>query len=99
MYFHHSWNKWEENAKTTFPLIKDHVLLPKASKLSDVNESFKKILKEDTINQIIDLIPDEWLEWRELLLSPTEIRDIYKEYFKIRLQHADQFVKEAQDAR
>lgn len=99
LYFHHSWNKWEENAKTTFPLIKDHVLLPKASKLSDVNESFKKILKEDTINQIIDLIPDEWLEWRELLLSPTEIRDIYKEYFKIRLQHADQFVKEAQDAR
>lgn len=75
------------------------MLLPKASKLSEVNESFKKILNEDTINQIIDLIPDEWLEWRELLLSPTEIRDIYKEYFKIRLQYADQFVKEAQDAR
>lgn len=99
LYFHHSWSKWEEKAKTTFPLIKDHVLLPKASKLSEVNESFKNILNERTINQIVDLIPDDWLEWRDVLLSPTEIRTIYKDYFKIRLQYADQFVKEAQDAR
>lgn len=99
LYFHHSWTRWEENAKTKFPLIKDHVLLPKASMLSEVNESFKKILEGDVIDQIIDLIPDDWLAWRELLLSPEEIRDVYKQFFKIRLQYADSFVKEAQDAR
>lgn len=99
LYFHHSWNGWEKNAQTAFPLIKDHVLLPKASELDKVNQEFKAILNEEAINQIIDLIPDEWLEWRELLLAPEEIRNIYKEYFKIRIQYADQFVKEAQNAR
>lgn len=99
LYFHHSWSRWEENAKTSFPLIKDHVLLPQATKLAEVQEEFKKKLKEANLYQIIDLIPDDWLEWRDLLLSPEEIRSIYKEYFKIRLEYTDTFVKEAQDAR
>lgn len=99
LYFHHSWNKWKENAKTTFPLIKDHVLLPQAAMLSEINESFKQQLSIEKIAAIIELIPDNWLEWRELLLSPNEIREIYKDFFKIRLQHTDSFVKEAQDAR
>src|SRR5690554_1227439 len=44
LFFHHSWINWEEKAKTPFHYIKDHVLLPRASKLSEANEEFKALL-------------------------------------------------------
>lgn len=99
LYFHHSWINWENTAKTNFPLIKDHVLLPQASKLEEINKSFKKILNKELLDSIVELIPDDWLVWREILSSPEEIRQVYKDFFNIRLQYADQFVKEAQHAR
>ena len=36
LYFHHSWQNWEEQARSPFALIKDHVLLPLASELEQV---------------------------------------------------------------
>ena len=30
-YFHHSWDNWEQNAKSPFSYVKDHVLLNRAS--------------------------------------------------------------------
>lgn len=99
LYFHHSWKNWEEKAKTPFSLIKDHVLLGFATKLEEVNEELKNHLTPDILNQIVDLIPDDWLEWEELDSNPKEIRNIYKSFLTLRLQYADRFTKEAQDAR
>ncbi len=42
LYFHHSWTNWETNAKSSFALIKDHVLLPQATLLEEVNTEFKQ---------------------------------------------------------
>ena len=42
LYFHHSWDNWEQHAKSPFSLIKDHVLLPQASLLAEVDLEFKK---------------------------------------------------------
>lgn len=99
LYFHHSWKNWEEKAKTPFSLIKDHVLLGFATKLDQVNEELKTFITPNLLTQIVDLIPDDWLEWKELDLTPEEIRDVYKDFLIIRLENADRFTKEAQDAR
>src|SRR5678816_1508542 len=52
LYFHHSWNNWEEQSVSPFALVKDHVLLPYASRLEEVDESFRKIMSPELIREI-----------------------------------------------
>ena len=61
LYFHHSWNDWEEKATQPFALIKDHVLLPQASQLEMVDTKISAILTPELVHNIVTLIPDEWL--------------------------------------
>ncbi|MDF3078993.1 MAG: hypothetical protein K0S09_2882 [Sphingobacteriaceae bacterium] len=97
LYFHHSWQDWEEKATQPFPLVKDHVLLPRASKLLEVDASFRKILDIDTINSVLRLIPDEWLTG--VFDTPAQHREAYSKYLQIRLANSEIFVKQAIDAR
>lgn len=57
LYFHHSWNNWEQHAKSPFALIKDHVLLPQASLLKEVDAEFKAILTPEILEEIVNTIP------------------------------------------
>lgn len=98
-YFHHSWMNMEKQAKTPFSYIKDHVLLPQASQLEEAEKVCKEILSEEKIKEIVNLIPDEWLEWEGNEESFEEKRDIYIEFLLVRLAHSETFIKEAQDAR
>lgn len=98
-YFHHSWSNREKHATSPFTLIKDHVLLPQAGLLEEVDAEYKKILSEEKIRSIIATIPDEWLQWRETLESEDEIREAYVQFLLTRLAHSEIFIKEAQDAR
>ena len=52
-YFHHSWDNWQANAISPFALIKDHVLLPKASKLEEVRKEMKYLDMGDGPNYIL----------------------------------------------
>jgi hypothetical protein len=99
LYFHHSWTNWEANAKSPFTFIKDHVLLPQASLLEDVNKAYTVLLNEEIISGIVALIPDEWLRWDDTEDTPEQLRSVYKQFLMLRLQHTDVFIKEAQDAR
>lgn len=99
LYFHHRWENWREQALTPFPLIKDHVLLPYAGKLLEVNEEFKDILSEDLLNLIISHIPGDWLNWNEGEANPQELRNIYFEFLQKRINHSEIFIKEAENAR
>lgn len=99
LYFHHSWTTWETHAKSPFTLIKDHVLLPQASMLNKVNEEFSKLLTPEKLRAIVDLLPDEWLVWEGIDETPAQIREVYYQFLTTRLQHADIFVKQANDAR
>ena len=98
-YFHHSWTNWETHAKSPFALIKDHVLLPNASKLEETNIVFKKILTEENIRKITALIPEEWLQWEETDETPEQIREVYTKFLLTRLDNSEIFLKEAQNAR
>jgi len=99
LYFHHSWQNWEEQAVKPFYLIKDHVLLPWATELEQVNENFKVILTPEKIEAIIALIPDNWLEGETNFSSITDHRKAYAHFLTKRLLHADTIIKEAQHAR
>jgi len=98
-YFHHSWDNWETNALTPFALIKDHVLLPKASYLEKIHTEFTGKLNAEFFREIVNRIPEDWLRWEDRQISPEEIRDVYFQFLSIRLANADVFLKQAQDAR
>ncbi|WP_159799424.1 HipA family kinase [Flavobacterium sp. MK4S-17] len=98
-YFHHSFTNPEEHAKSPFALIKDHVLLPQASQLEQADSEFKAILDEAKISNIVNLIPDEWLNWEETQLFPTEIKKVYISFLTTRLNNSEIFIKQANDAR
>lgn len=99
LYFHHSWDNWEKNSISPFTMIKDHVLLPEADQISEVDKNFKAILDDTILRKIVELIPDDWLQWRDTDLSPMEIKEIYFQFLSRRLAHSDNFVNEAKDAR
>jgi hypothetical protein len=99
LYFHHSWVNWETNARSPFALIKDHVLLPQAERLEEADARARKLLNEENLRNIVNLIPDEWLRWEGMEQSPEELREVYAQFLLIRLAHSELFIKEAQDAR
>lgn len=98
-YFHHSFTDPKGHAVVPFSLIKDHVLLPQASKLTEVDAEFKALLTTDTLRGIVNLLPDEWLQWEGTELNPDEIRDVYFDFLVTRLENSDIFIKQAQHAR
>lgn len=97
LYFHHNWQDWKNSSKA-FPLVKDHVLLFKASLLDEVNESFQSIT-DYCIRDIVALIPDEWLLVDSPFTSVAEHREAYVLFLQTRIKNSDLFVKEAQHAR
>ena len=99
LYFHHSWQDWEAKATMPFSLIKNHVLLPKASELDAVDAEFRLLLPDDLIYSIVELIPDVWLGKEEAFESATQHRDAYAQFLISRIAHSETFVKAAQDAR
>ncbi|MGS2737764.1 HipA family kinase [Sinomicrobium sp. M5D2P17] len=98
-YFHHSWNNWEQQAKTPFVYIKDHVLLPQAGMLNEVDGSFREILTDEILREIVDLIPETWLLWEQSEETPEQIREIYFRFLTTRLANSGIFINEAKNAR
>lgn len=99
LYFHHSWQDWEKQALRPFLLIKDHVLLPVASKLEEVDREFHTILGPELIEAIAALIPDEWLTDEYSFDTAETHRKAYVHFLQTRLTNSEIFVKAAQDAR
>jgi len=99
LYFHHSWDNWEEQAKRPFVQVKDHVLLPRASELETVDQEFKTILTPGLIREIVGLVPDEWLVREDQTETPAQMREVYAQFLITRISVSQIFVNEAQHAR
>ncbi|MCF6407147.1 aminotransferase class I and II [Chitinophaga filiformis] len=99
LYFHHSWDNWQEQAKRPFVQVKDHVLLPQADGLEKVDAAFREILTPEQIRAIISVVPDEWLLTLSHHGTPDEIRAVYAEFLITRIANSGIFVNEAQHAR
>jgi hypothetical protein len=98
LYFHHAWNNWEEQSKSPFRQIKDHVLLPWATELEAVDKSARSILTADCIRSIVSFIPDEWLI-SQSAPDANENRKVYEQFLINRVSNSSTFIKEAQHAR
>lgn len=98
-YFHHSWQNFDTAAKTPFKYVKDHVLLPQATKLDEADQFAHSVLNEGLFREIVNAIPQDWLHWNDAEESPDEIREIYFNFLKIRLENSQIFINEAKNAR
>lgn len=96
LYFHHSWDNWQKQILQPFNNIKSHVLLTHASELDAADKYFKNIVTPKLIEDIVNLIPDEWLIENG---TPGEMRTVYKEFLQQRIINSSIFVNEAQHAR
>lgn len=98
-YFHHNWTTWENHLTRTFPLVKNHVLVSQATELSTVAKEFLTLLTDEKITEIVNLIPEDWLQHEADELSPDEMRMAYVTYLQAKLAMIDSLVKEAEHAR
>ena len=98
-YFHHAWDNWEKSAVSPFPYIKDHVLLPQASLVEELNDEMIILLNDEKLKEITNLIPTEWMEWEGSDMSAEEIREVYYQFLIRRRNSSNNFVKQIQDAR
>lgn len=99
LYFHHNWQTWENHLTRTFPLIKDHVLLEKATVLEEASSTIKESINKGVIAEIIANIPEDWLINEGDFLNPTEMRTAYNTFLDAKLTMIDELVKEAKNAR
>ncbi|HSX64143.1 MAG TPA: HipA family kinase [Pseudoxanthomonas sp.] len=99
LYFHHGWDGNIDGADRAFTMIRDHVLLPWAERLADVDAELAAKLPEPVIAGIVDAIPDSWLQGPDAFADPPTQRMAYKHYLQRRLLQRQAFVEEAIRAR
>ena len=99
LYFHHTWTDSLKQSRSPFKPIKDHVLLPFASELSEADALMRNRLSPEILRAIVNTIPTSWLGTETPFATADELRDAYSDYLLSRLASADVFVKEAMDAR
>ena len=99
LYFHHAWNRHDQHATNPFALIRDHVLLPYASALTQVDAQMTSLLTADKLAGIVDLIPESWLADDPGFADKNAQREAYLNYFLLRVRSSDVFVQEAIRAR
>lgn len=99
LYFHHTWNKWEDHARRTFPAVKNHVLLPIASQLEAAAQHIQSVVTPGVLEGIVSVIPDEWLEEEGFEDTPMQRREVYVAFLSAKLAIIDVLSKEAIDAR
>lgn len=97
-YFHHIDADYLERSRIPFTPIKEHVLLPVASKLDEADAALKDRLTPSVLRNIIDTIPDVWLDHHPLFADRDAHRAAYLAYLLDRLASSHIFVEEAQRA-
>jgi hypothetical protein len=95
LYFHHDWQDIEQKAASPFAAIRDHVLLPEATRIDHVAEELQSRLTSQVISEILAIVPDAWLLPVQGASTPEEKRQGYLSYFTRRLNAASNFVGEA----
>ncbi len=99
LYFHHNWDNWQAQSEKPFIQVKDHVLLPQASMLDEVDQRFRLSLTPQKIRAVVSLIPDTWLVDESSLDNAEEKREVYYQFLVNRVSHSAIFINEAKHAR
>ena len=95
LYFHHAWQNIEQMARSRFPAIRDHVLLPWAGRIAEADAALRPRLTGDLFGSILEQIPDDWLMAEPGVSTPAERRAGYRTFLTQRLDAASLFTEEA----
>ncbi len=87
LYFQHDWDGGTDRSQDPFARIKDHILLPFASALSEADTILTTRITPEVIGEITALVPQDWLG--------THSRDAYTGHLTRRLLSPRLFVREA----
>ena len=99
LYFQHSWDGHEDRARMSFPLVRDHVLLPFASQIAAASDRLVPALAGGAIAAAVAKVPDAFLAGDARFASPAEARAAYRGHLERRLEAAHLFVEETVHAR
>lgn len=61
LYWHHGWDGVVERTGRAFPLVRDHVLLPKVANVEVHGAEVLAALSPQVIEEAVDNVPDAWL--------------------------------------
>jgi hypothetical protein len=103
LYAHHDWSGVDdERARTSFPLIRTHVLLARAGDIAAADAALAPRLGPEVVERVLRQVPDALLEdpvgGREFATA-DEARERYRRYLLTRLEGPRAFVAEAVAAR
>jgi hypothetical protein len=99
LYWHHDWRNVQVAAESTFPVVRDHVLLPWANDLYRADIAAREHLSRGIFADILEAVPDEWLLSVPEIATPQAKRAAYVDFLSRRLAASSHFVQEAIRAR
>lgn len=99
IYVHHDWETMLERAESPFREVRNHILLPWATVLEQMEESARLALTPEKIEEILEAVPDKWLLREGEGASAAEKRAVYRDFFSRRLKASAKFREEADRAR
>ncbi len=99
LYFQHDWRDYLARSTNPFALIREHVLLPFASRLDSADTWMTQQITPERIAAIVQLIPDTWLDDEPSFAGKAAHRDAYLRYLTRRLAAPRAFFEEAVRAR
>jgi hypothetical protein len=99
LYFHHAWDDYLARSTAPFALIRDHVLLPRADALAEIDAALAARLDDRTIDAIVEEIPAAWLGGDAPFADHRAHREAYATWLKRRRDAPRAFVEEAIRAR
>ncbi len=98
-YFHHAGDDFAHRVADPFAQIREHVLLPFAEVLDEVDAAMASRLDRDIIDRIVGCVPAAWLEADADRRDASLQRSGYGQYLRERLLSPRNFVEEAIRAR
>lgn len=101
LYFHHGWTAKErlDGSSDSFGELKDHVLLPYATAMSEAACHLRRVFTTALMARIVAAIPDGWLLAEDAFATASSARDAYVAWLTARLDAIPALLAEAERAR
>lgn len=84
LYFHHAWTGAAKAIKRPYDAA-DHVLAPCATRLDAADRELAPLITADLLGEVVDLVPDEWLDGEPGFAGPDAVRVAYVEHLLARV--------------
>ncbi|HEV2278530.1 MAG TPA: HipA family kinase [Acidobacteriaceae bacterium] len=99
LFFHHNWATREQRITSPFTEVAEHILLPWAREIGQAASAAHERLTPETLERIVNLVPEIWLEAVPDGVPADERRTGYLDFLTRRLAASHVFEEEAQRAR